>query len=177
MGLASPVVARAGRPRAAYSRTYEYGDRHRVPWRRGAAALGRDGAAVSQLMDELKSGGFTISQGALEHLREIYVSGLASEAETSAMIATIRAETGQVICPHTAVAVKVAREHLRPGVPMVSLSTAHPAKFPDAVQAAIGIRPPLPPHMADLFDRDERITRVANDAESIKSLILERRTA
>ena len=128
-------------------------------------------------MDELKSGGFTISQGALEHLREIYVSGRASEAETSGMIATIRAETGQVICPHTAVAVKVAREHLRPGVPMVSLSTAHPAKFPDAVQAAIGIRPPLPPHMADLFDRDERITRVANDAESIKSLILERRTA
>ena len=60
---------------------------------------------------------------------------------------------------------------------MVSLSTAHPVKFPDAVQAAIGIRPPLPPHMADLFDRDERITRVANDAESIKSLILERRTA
>jgi threonine synthase len=74
------------------------------------------------------------------------------------------------------VAVKVAREFLRPGVPMISLSTAHPAKFPDAVQAATGIRPALPPHMADLFERDERITRVANDAESIKSLILERRS-
>ena len=107
----------------------------------------------------------------------IYVSGRASEEETSGMIATIRAETGQVICPHTAVAVKVAREHIRPGVPMISLSTAHPAKFPDAVEGAVGIRPPLPPHMADLFERDERITRVANDAESIKSLILERRTA
>jgi threonine synthase len=139
-------------------------------------AYGRDGTAVSQLMEELKSGGFTISQGALEHLREIYVSGRASEAETSAMIATIRHETGEVICPHTAVAVKVAREFLRPGVPMISLSTAHPAKFPDAVQAATGIRPALPPHMADLFERDERITRVANDAESIKSLILERRS-
>ncbi|MBP8931473.1 MAG: threonine synthase [Paracoccus sp.] len=140
-------------------------------------AYGRDGAAISALMDELKSGGFPISQGALEQLREIYVSGRASEEETTAMIATIRAETGQVICPHTAVAVKVAREHLRPGVPMISLSTAHPAKFPDAVEGAVGIRPPLPPHMADLFERDERITRVANDAESIKSLILERRTA
>ncbi len=115
-------------------------------------------------------------QGALQQLRETYVSGRASEAETTAMIATIREETGEVICPHTAVAVKVAREHMRPGVPMVSLSTAHPAKFPDAVEAAIGIRPPLPPHMADLFQRDERITRIANDADAIKSLILERRT-
>ncbi len=139
-------------------------------------AYGRDGAAVSQLMEELKSGGFTISQGALEHLRETYVSGRVSEDETSAMIATIRAETGEVICPHTAVAVKIAREHLRPGVPMISLSTAHPAKFPDAVEAAIGVRPPLPEHMADLFDRDERITRIENDADAIKSLILERRT-
>ena len=139
-------------------------------------AYGRDGAAISALMEELASGGFTISQGALEHLREIYVSGRASEEETTAMIATIRDETAEVICPHTAVAIKVAREHLRPGVPMISLSTAHPAKFPDAVEAAIGVRPPLPAHMAELFDRDERITRVANDAESIKSLIFERRT-
>ncbi len=140
-------------------------------------AYGRDGAAVSQLMEELQSGGFSISQGALEQLRETYVSGRASEAETTAMIAALRQETAQVICPHTAVAVKVARENLRPGVPMISLSTAHPAKFPDAVADAVGIRPPLPPHMADLFQRDERITRIENDAEALKSLILERRQA
>lgn len=140
-------------------------------------AYGGDGGAIRQLMEELKTGGFTISQGALQQLRDLYVSGRASEEETSAMIATVLAETGQVICPHTAVAVKVARENLRPGVPMVSLSTAHPAKFPDAVQAALGIRPDLPPHMADLFDRPERVTRVENDAEAIKSLILERRSA
>ncbi len=140
-------------------------------------AYGGDAAAVRQLMDELKSGGFTISQGALEHLREIYVSGRASEAETTAMIREIHAETGEIICPHTAVAVKVAREHLRPGVPMISLSTAHPAKFPDAVEAALGIRPALPAHMADLFERPERITQVANDAEAIKALVEARRNA
>ncbi|TWI31579.1 threonine synthase [Paracoccus sulfuroxidans] len=140
-------------------------------------AYGRDGAAVRQLMDELKAGGFTISQGALEQLRDSFVSGRVSEAETTQMIRTILEETGEVICPHTAVAVRIARENLRPGVPMVSLSTAHPAKFPDAVEAAVGIRPALPPHMADLFDRDERITQVANDAEAIKSLVLERRTS
>ncbi|SMO62877.1 threonine synthase [Paracoccus laeviglucosivorans] len=140
-------------------------------------AYGQDGAAVTQLMEELKSGGFTISQGALQALRETFVSGRVSEAETTETIAVIRDETAEVICPHTAVAVKIAREHLRPGVPMISLSTAHPAKFPDAVEAAIGIRPALPPHMADLFDKPERITRVENDPEKLKSLILERRTA
>ena len=140
-------------------------------------AYGRDGAAVSQLMDELKSGGFAISQGALQALRETFASGRMSEEETSAMIATIRAETGQVICPHTAVGVAVARQNLRPGVPMITLATAHPAKFPDAVQAAIGLRPDLPPQMAGLFQRAERSTRVENDAEKLKSLILERRSA
>ncbi|WP_026155349.1 threonine synthase [Paracoccus sp. N5] len=140
-------------------------------------AYGRDGAAISQLMDELKSGGFAISQGALQALRETYASGRVSEAETLAMIATIRAETGEVICPHTAVGVKIARENLRPGVPMVTLATAHPAKFPDAVEQAIGFRPGLPPQMADLFERAERITRIENDADRLKSLILERRAA
>ena len=140
-------------------------------------AYGRDGVAVSQLMDELKSGGFAISQGALQALRETFESGRVSEDETTAMIATIRAETGEVICPHTAVGVAIARGHIRPGVPMITLATAHPAKFPDAVEAAIGIRPELPPHMADLFGRPERTTQVENDADQIKSLILARRTA
>jgi threonine synthase len=140
-------------------------------------ACGRDSAALRALMEDLReTGGFTIPQGALEGLRETYRSGRAGEDETLAMIATIHAETGEVICPHTAVGVKVAREHLRPGVPMVTLATAHPAKFPDAVERAIGRRPDLPARMAGLFDLPERITRVENDAEALKSLILERRT-
>ena len=140
-------------------------------------AYGGDGAAVAQLMDELKSGGFAISQGALQHLREIYDSGRVSESETLATIARVRAETGEVVCPHSAVGIKVADEHRRPGVPMITLATAHPAKFPDAVDQAIGVRPELPPHMARLFDLPERLDRVENDNEALKSLILERRTA
>jgi threonine synthase len=58
-----------------------------------------------------------------------------------------------------------------PAVPMVVLATAHPAKFPDAVEAACGVRPALPPWMADLMTRPERVTRVANDAEAIKDVI------
>ncbi|RJL07911.1 threonine synthase [Paracoccus siganidrum] len=140
-------------------------------------AYGGDAGAIRQLMEELKSGGFAISQGALEALRAQYASGRVSEEETLQMIRTIREETGEVLCPHSAVGVAVARRHLEAGVPMVTLATAHPAKFPDAVESAVGIRPALPPHMAQLFDLPERVSRVENDVTALKSLILERRTA
>ncbi len=58
---------------------------------------------------------------------------------------------------------------------MITLATAHPAKFPDAVEAATGIRPGLPPRMADLFDRTERVARVANDLTAIEKIVRERR--
>ena len=137
-------------------------------------ACGRDGAAVSQLMDELRArGGFAISQVALETLRATFGSGRASEAETSATMAATYAATGEILCPHTAVGVKVAGEHLG-ATPMITLATAHPAKFPDAVEAAIGLRPALPARMADLYTRSERFTPVANDNAALKSLIRER---
>ena len=141
-------------------------------------AYGRDGAAVAQLMDELKGqGGFTISQGALEALRESFASGRASEEETSATIRDIHARTGELLCPHSAIGVKVAEEHVSGATPMVTLATAHPAKFPDAVEAASGLRPPLPNRMADLYDRPERVTEVANDLAVLEGLIRERRAA
>jgi threonine synthase len=136
-------------------------------------AYGRDGAAVAALMDEMKTGGFSISQGALQMLRETFASGRCSEEETRATITHAYATTGEVLCPHSAVGVKVAEEHLGQ-VPMITLATAHPAKFPDAVEAAMGIRPALPARMADLFDRPERMTRVANDLGALQALIRER---
>ena len=137
-------------------------------------AYGRDGGAVAQLMDELKAGGFHVSQGALESLREHFDSGRCDEDETRATIKRLRATTGELLCPHSAVGVKVAEDHIRPGVPMITLATAHPAKFPDAVHEAAGLRPPLPPRMADLYDRDERVTRVENDLHAIETLIKDR---
>ncbi len=139
-------------------------------------AYDRDGSAVAQLMDELKtSGGFPVSQGAIGALREIYGSGRASEDETRATIKAINSRTGKVICPHTAVAVKVAAEQTPSPTPMITLATAHPAKFPDAVETATGFRPPLPNRMADLYQRSERVTQVANDLATIETLIRERR--
>ena len=136
-------------------------------------AYGRDGKAVAVLMDEMKSGGFTISQGALQMLQATFGSGRCSEDETSATITASLKATGELLCPHSAVGVKVANEHLG-ATPMITLATAHPAKFPDAVQAATGIRPGLPPRMADLFDRPERVTRVKNDLPVLQALIRDR---
>jgi threonine synthase len=124
-------------------------------------------------MAELKAGGFHISQGALETLRATFASGRCSEEETTATIRSTFARTGEVLCPHSAVGVKVAEDHLGQ-TPMITLATAHPAKFPDAVEGAMGARPALPPRMADLFDRPERLTRVANDLAALQTLIRER---
>lgn len=137
-------------------------------------AYGRDGNAVSQLMDELKAGGFHVSQGAMQVLRDQFDSGRVSENETLAMIAHANAHMGELLCPHSAIGVAVAEAQLDPNVPMITLATAHPAKFPNAVEKASGIRPPLPDRMADLFDRDERLTRVPNDLDQLETLIQDR---
>ena len=137
-------------------------------------AYGRDGAAVAQLMNQLKSEGrFTVSQGALQALREVFASGRVSEAETAQAIVDTLTGSAELLCPHSAVGVAVAKAHLGAN-PMITLATAHPAKFPDAVEAATGLRPGLPPRMADLFARPERVTRMANDRQALQSLILER---
>ena len=139
-------------------------------------AYGRDGAVVAAQMADLKTRGeFTISQGAIEMLRDTFDSGRATEAQTLARIRAELARSGELLCPHSAVGVEVAEAHLG-ATPMVTLATAHPAKFPDAVEQATGIRPALPERMADLFDRPERFTPVANDLAALQTLIRERRT-
>ena len=136
-------------------------------------AYDREGSVVAQLMEDLKDGSFTISQGAMEMLRENFASGRASEDETTATIKSEYAASGEVLCPHSAVGVKVGNEHLS-SVPMITLATAHPAKFPDAVEAAMGTRPGLPPHMADMMDKDERVCKVPNQLALLETLIKDR---
>jgi threonine synthase len=137
-------------------------------------AYGQDGNAVAQLMAELKEGGFNVSQGALEALREHFDSGRVSEDETSATITEMLARTGEILCPHSAIGARVGDQHQDGATPMITLATAHPAKFPDAVEAATGHRPGLPNRMADLYDRSERVTRVENDLGALEALVKER---
>jgi threonine synthase len=136
----------------------------------------REGDAVIQLMDALKEDGtFALSQGATQKLHDEFDSGRCTEAETSAQIKRSYEDTGEVLCPHSAIAVKVANSIVRDEtVPMITLATAHPAKFPAAVEAACGVHPALPERMADLFARDERMTKVDNNLGAVEALIRER---
>jgi threonine synthase len=93
-----------------------------------------------------------------------------NEPEVLSEIAAVWREAGYLIDPHTAVGTRAARTLLRddPRTPVVALATAHPAKFPDAVEEACGIRPTLPPHLADLMDRPERFTIVPSDPAAVE---------
>ncbi|MEM9100039.1 MAG: threonine synthase [Pseudomonadota bacterium] len=135
-----------------------------------------DAGAVRQSMEDLKLGGFTLSQGALERLREGFASGRSDKPATMAMIRRMAEEAATVLDPHTAIGVVAAEENRGdPATPMVTLGTAHAAKFPDAVEEACGQRPSLPPRMADLYQRSERVTIVPNDLSAVEAAVRERR--
>jgi threonine synthase len=137
-------------------------------------AYNRDAAAVRSAMASLaQSQRFTLSSRALSSIRALFTADRADEDEVAATIRTIKRETGSFIDPHTAVAVAVAEKESRdPAVPMVVLSTAHAAKFPDAVEAACGIRPVLPEWLAHINERPERSTVLAADQSAVEQFIL-----
>jgi threonine synthase len=140
-------------------------------------AYGRNSAAIRRLMSGLQqAGGFSIDQGPLTAVRAEFDAARIGEAETTGEIARVWREAQKLIDPHTAVGVGAARAALaaRPGVPMIVLGTAHPAKFPDAIERATGINPPLPPHLADLFSRQERFEVLANDPADFESYMRRR---
>lgn len=140
-------------------------------------AAGRDATAVVRMMDSLKqSGGFALPDQALAAIRRDFAAGTTGEAETKATIANTLAASGYLLDPHTAVGAHVARTHLGP-TPMVTLATAHPAKFPAAVEAASGIAPALPTWLADLHSREERLSILANDQTAVEDFISARTRA
>ncbi|MGB6541099.1 MAG: threonine synthase [Xanthobacteraceae bacterium] len=137
-------------------------------------ACDRNAGAVRASMASLaQSRRFTLSAPALAHVRSLFSADRADEDEVAATIRTVRRETGNLIDPHSAVGVAVAEKELRdPAVPMVVLATAHPAKFPDAVEAACGVRPRLPEWLSDLDKRPERVTVLPVDQSAVERLVL-----
>jgi threonine synthase len=95
----------------------------------------------------------------------------ASNDETLAVMKRIYGESGMLVDPHTAVGIASAEACAKPGIPTITLATAHPAKFPDAVKKATGVQPALPDHVADLFDREERIVNLPNDLQAIEAFV------
>jgi threonine synthase len=136
-------------------------------------AYGRDPAKVRGLMGSLaQSRQFTIAADALTDIRSRFTAQRADEDETAATIRSVQREAGYLTDPHTAVALAVAEKETRDrSVPMVVLSTAHPAKFPDAVMAASGTTPNLPDWLGDLMTRRERIATLPNDQSAVENFI------
>jgi threonine synthase len=137
-------------------------------------ASGRDAALVRGLMASLnQSGRFVLPDAVLAAIREDFDAGRADENETAAAIRAAWREAGDLVDPHTAVALAVAdRDASDMSVPNIVLSTAHAAKFPDAVEAACGVRPELPAWLEGLMTRPEQITIMKSDQVEIERFVL-----
>ncbi len=132
----------------------------------------RDAHAIVRLMGLLQqSGGFTIDQSIVERIRRDFSADCCEEPEVARTIAKTLANCGYLADPHTAVGLKVAATQQKEGIAMVTLATAHPAKFPAAVQEATGVDPKLPPWLGDLMDRKERYDTIANDPLAVERYI------
>jgi len=133
---------------------------------------------VRQGMDGLaQSGAFTVDGRTLETIRRDFTADRASESETAATIRDTYRETGFLADPHTAVGLAVAGRQADPAVPMVTLATAHAAKFPDAVRDATGIDPALPSQLEGIMEKQEHYDTLAADAEIVEDYILARARA
>ncbi|WP_407363051.1 threonine synthase [Pseudomonas luteola] len=135
---------------------------------------GRNGVALAELMSTFKATGkLSVEEDRWVEARKLFDSLAVSDEDTCATIADVFKRTGEVLDPHTAIGVKAARECRRNlSTPMVVLGTAHPVKFPDAVEkAGIGKALELPAHLSDLFQREERCTVLPNAIEAVQAFV------
>jgi threonine synthase len=137
----------------------------------------RDGARVREVMAEFrKTGSFSVAATEHQRLRRLFDAHRFDDAQTEAEIAARLRDSGELLDPHSAIATAAARAEVRPEVAaVVALATAHPAKFPDAVEKASGVRPELPARLVDLYDREERCTELPNDLAALQDFIRSRR--
>ena len=136
---------------------------------------GEDAAAVKALMDSLhQSGRFTLAAPVLRKLRGLFDAAAIDDATTLATIAQMHTASGELLDPHTAIGIAASRQN-RPAmdIPMITLATAHPAKFPDAAQKATGLHPALPPHMQPMMSASERFTILPPHPEAVKAYMQE----
>lgn len=135
-------------------------------------ASGRDDESVGRAMQSLgQSGAFQIEEPTLHAIREDFDAARCSMAEVDAEIAGTLARTGYLLDPHTATAMHVSRSFESHDAAMVVLATAHPAKFPDAVQKASGMRPSLPAWCGNLMERTEKFTVLPSDQKILEDHI------
>jgi threonine synthase len=133
----------------------------------------RDPDATRQTMlDFRRTGRMAVSDTQWHRARALFHGFRLDDPGTEAEIRRIQADYGYLADPHTAIGIAAARAHpCAGGAPVVAMATAHPAKFPDAMEKAIDQRPALPPRMADLFERDERFTVLPNDLPTVQAAV------
>ncbi len=131
---------------------------------------GRDGAAIADLMQQFNDRDISLSPDAMERLGTLFSSQCVDDAATCEMIAGVYRDSEYLLDPHSAIGYRAALDCRRDAAePMVTLATAHPAKFPAAIaQAGLAIEPALPAHMADLFEREERFDVLPNDLDAVQ---------
>ncbi len=136
--------------------------------------LDRDAAAVAHHMARFAhEGRMEIEPERLAPLSEMFDTTRVDDATVARAMGEIYATSGHIVDPHTAVGLVAGRECRRdPAVPLVALATAHPAKFPDTVEAATGVRPELPAHLADLFDRPEHCATLPCDLAAVRDYVV-----
>lgn len=135
---------------------------------------GRNGAAVAELMANFKqTGKLSVEDERWTETRRLFDSLAVDDDATCSTIAEVFRDTGELLDPHTAIGVRAARECRRSlSIPMITLGTAHPVKFPDAVrQAAVGEEPALPAHLSDLFERHEKFTVLDNELSAVQAFV------
>lgn len=138
--------------------------------------LGRDALGLREKMDGFRKGGsFTLDGAALKTACSEFAASRCTDEQTLATMANSYRETCYILDPHTAVGLYAGISNRGdPCVPLVALACAHPAKFPDAVEKALNIRPPLPPHLDGLYDKKEIYDTLPNDISALKRYIKEK---
>ena len=138
--------------------------------------MDRDGRQLAETMTSFRAtGSFAVGDNQLGNAKQLFEARRIDDTQTQDIIRTIHAETGEILDPHTAVGVGAGRAvSLDPDIALIALACAHPAKFPDAVEQATGIRPALPRHLADLYEREERVTVLPNDLAALQKYVSEK---
>jgi len=141
--------------------------------------LDRDGEATAHAMSTFRaSGELPLDEARWQRATQLFSGARFSDDETKAAMAGVLEATGELVDPHTAIGILAGWTTRRdPTVPLVAAATAHPAKFPDAVEAATGIRPGLPDHLADLYEREERYCEMRNNLGDLQDWIRQTNSA
>ncbi len=131
-----------------------------------------DAEALTSFMEKLGSESLSVSEQKWQQLKTCFVSARVDDETTCETIAQVYADTGKLVDPHTAVGIRAARDcNADKATPMITLSTAHPAKFSEAIKAAGLAAPDLPPHLQDLFEKEEHYTVVPNRLDAVTAFV------